>query len=69
MVVTEPHAKMAIIYDMMYPPSWLAEKALNDPEGRTNKELLQEVTSYRQTQIFISTHIRLHHRIISVASN
>ncbi|KAF7983056.1 hypothetical protein HWV62_23949 [Athelia sp. TMB] len=42
MVVTEPHAKMAIIYDMMYPSSWLAEKALNDPEGRTNAELLKE---------------------------
>lgn len=41
MVVTDPDAKMQIVYDMLYPRSWLAEKSNDDPEGRTNAEYLK----------------------------
>lgn len=46
LVVTDPNAKMQIIYDMLYPRSWLVEISLDDPEGRTNEEYLKEVSPH-----------------------
>lgn len=35
----DPDAKVPILMDMLFPQSWLAEKAEDDPEGRTNLEI------------------------------
>ncbi|KAG6849749.1 hypothetical protein H0H93_005547 [Arthromyces matolae] len=38
----DPVAKADIVSDMIYPASWLALKAEDDPAGRTNREVLNE---------------------------
>jgi hypothetical protein len=43
MTITAPQVKIPIILDMIYPEPWLAEKAENDPAGRTNHEVQFEV--------------------------
>ncbi|KAG1858380.1 Alpha/Beta hydrolase protein [Suillus subalutaceus] len=35
----DPDVKVPIVMDMLYPQPWLAEKANDDPEGRTNLEV------------------------------
>ncbi|KAI0080593.1 alpha/beta-hydrolase [Panus rudis PR-1116 ss-1] len=36
----DPEAKIPIIHDMVFPQKWLNSKAEDDPEGRTNRELM-----------------------------
>ena len=43
MTVTDPAVKIPIILDLLFPESWLAELAENDPAGRTNREVQFEV--------------------------
>jgi len=41
----DPDVKVPIIMDMLYPPEWLAKKATDDPEGRTNLEVQSAVSA------------------------
>jgi hypothetical protein len=40
----DPDVKVPIVMDMLYPQPWLAEKAEDDPEGRTNLEVQSAVS-------------------------
>jgi len=44
--IKDPVAKIPIIHGMVYTSSWLDEKAVDDPQGRTNREI--EVESYTE---------------------
>ncbi|KAG1774286.1 Alpha/Beta hydrolase protein [Suillus placidus] len=46
----DPDVKVPILMDMLYPQSWLAEKAKDDPEGRTNLEV-QSAFYHRRLKI------------------
>ncbi|KAG0706337.1 Alpha/Beta hydrolase protein [Suillus ampliporus] len=39
----DPDVKVPIIMNMLYPQPWLAEKAKDDPEGRTNLEVQSDI--------------------------
>ena len=38
--------KVQMVLDMTYPMEWLNAKAANDPEGRTNREVMCQVFSW-----------------------
>jgi hypothetical protein len=44
MTIADPNIKAPITMDMLYPQSWLAEKAVDDAAGRTNGEIQTEVS-------------------------
>lgn len=41
----DPNVKVPIIMNMLFPQEWLAEKATDDPEGRTNLEVQSTVSA------------------------
>ncbi|KAG2149332.1 Alpha/Beta hydrolase protein [Suillus clintonianus] len=43
----DPDVKVPILMDMLYPRAWLAEKAKDDPEGRTNLEVQSSFYHWR----------------------
>ncbi|KIJ60619.1 hypothetical protein HYDPIDRAFT_116918 [Hydnomerulius pinastri MD-312] len=43
LTITDPEVKLPIVMDMLFPAEWLAQKADDDPEGRTNRELQSEI--------------------------
>jgi hypothetical protein len=45
LVAGDPDVKVPILMDMLYPQPWLAEKAKDDPEGRTNLEVQSAVST------------------------
>lgn len=45
LTITDPHIKVAIILNMLYPQAWLTEKALDDAESRTNMEVQTKVST------------------------
>lgn len=53
MAITDPHVKIPIILDMVYPQVWLAEKAEGDSEGRTNKEI-QTIVRFNHRQSILT---------------
>ncbi|KAF5336997.1 hypothetical protein D9611_002917 [Ephemerocybe angulata] len=42
MVTTEPAPKVKLVLDMLYPLKWLEEKAEDDPQGRSNRDVQTE---------------------------
>lgn len=46
----DPDVKVPIVMNMLYPQPWLAEKAKDDPEGRTNLEV-QSAFYHRRLKI------------------
>lgn len=54
MIITDPHVKVPIILDMVFPQSWLAEQATHDTAGRTNREVQTDVRAPRIRYIYIN---------------
>ncbi|KAH7919905.1 alpha/beta-hydrolase [Leucogyrophana mollusca] len=46
-VTSDPEAKIPTIMNMLFPPDWLEEKAVNDPSGRTNRDIQSAVYKRR----------------------
>lgn len=65
----DPDVKVPILMDMLFPQSWLAEKAEDDPEGRTNLEVHSAVsTAYVYGALvtdFIS--VKFYHRRLKIS--
>jgi pimeloyl-ACP methyl ester carboxylesterase len=47
MTITDPHVKVPVILDMIFPETWLAEQAMGDAEGRTNREVQTDIYLHR----------------------
>jgi len=47
MTIADPNIKVPITMDMLYPESWLAEKAADDVAGRTNREIQTKIWLHR----------------------
>ena len=45
MMIKEPEQRIPLILEMLFPQDWLDSKSLNDPQGRTNREIETEVIS------------------------
>lgn len=54
MTITDPHVKVPVILDMIFPETWLAEQAMGDAEGRTNREVQTDVRSPYHSYPFYS---------------
>lgn len=44
-LIPDPKDKAPIVMDMLFPSEWLNQKAENDAQGRTNREVQIEVSS------------------------
>jgi len=42
-LISDPEKKIPVVLEMVYPVSWLDSKAINDPQGRTNREIQTEI--------------------------
>ena len=45
MMIREPEKRIPHVLEMLFPKTWLDAKNPSDPQGRTNREIQEEVSS------------------------